>query len=403
MYILHTCNILVKRLLLLAVVFVLTVLVSIINSSVATAQASCTTLNTGYGVANYNFTGVTAGAQSLWLRVKGTDGSPTLKYSVSGGGASCDQTMTTTSATAWKWVKSTTTFTTTGGSVSLQISATEAGVGLDCIVLTSVTSFSPTDASGCAGPQVDTTAPSAAFTAPANNSTISGTINISATAADAESGIQNVSFSISGRSDLTVADSTSPYERSLDTTLLSNGSTTLTIVATNGAGMTTTINRTVTVNNTVSPPPDTTKPTTSITSPAEGSTIIGGSILVSANASDNVGVNKVDLYIDGTFRLSDSVAPYSYSVSGLSDGAHQMYVIASDVSNNTQQSATVNVTLKQFKDGDVNGDGSINLTDFFIIRTNFGQSGKTRAQGDLNGDGSVTLSDFFLLRQNFGK
>lgn len=369
----------------------------------ASAQASCTNLSTGYGVANYNFTSVTAGAQSVWLRVKGSDGSPALKYNLSGGGTSCDQTMTATSATAWKWVKSNSTFTTTGGSVVLQISATEAGVGLDCIVLTSVTSFAPTDASGCAGPQVDTTAPTAAFTAPANNGTFSSTINITATASDAESGIQNVAFSVSGRSDLTVSDPTSPYERSLDTTILNNGPITLTIVATNGAGLTTTVNRSITINNTVTPPPDTTKPVTSITSPSGGATVIGGSVLVNANATDNIGVNKVDLYVDGVFKLSDTTSPYSFSVSGLSDGVHQLYVIASDASNNSQQSATVSITSKQFKDGDVNGDGSINLTDFFVIRTNFGQSGKTRAQGDLNGDGTVTLADFFVLRQNFGK
>lgn len=369
----------------------------------AAAQSSCTNVSTGYGVANYSFSAVSAGTQNLWLRVKGSDSSPALKYNLSGGGTSCDQTVSTTGASAWRWVKSSTAFTTTGGSVSLQISATEAGVGLDCIVLTSVSTFAPTDANGCAGPQVDTTAPITSFSAPANNQSVSDTINVTANASDAESSIQNVTFSVSGRSDLTVVDMTSPYERSLDTTLLSNGSVTLTIVATNGAGLTTTVNRTITVNNTVTPPPDTTKPSVSVASPANGATVIGSSLLVNANAADNIGVSKVDLYVDGTFKLTDTTSPYSFSVSGLSEGIHQIYAIASDASSNTQQSATISVTVKQFKDGDVNGDGSINLTDFFVIRTNFGKTGMTRAQGDLNGDGSVTLSDFFVLRQNFGK
>lgn len=367
------------------------------------AQASCSALNTGYGSATYNLTGVTSGSHSLWLRVKGSDSTPSLKYNISGGGSSCAQTMAATGASAWKWVKSTGTFSTTGGTVTLEISANEAGVGLDCLVLTSVTSFAPTDASGCAGPQVDSTAPSASITAPANNASVSGQINITATASDAESGVQNVTFNVSGRSDLTVVDTTAPYERALDTSLLNNGSVTLTIVATNGAGLTTTVNRTITVNNTVTPPPDTTKPTVSITSPADGSTVNGSSLLITANASDNVGVNKVDLYVDGVFKLSDTTSPYSFSVSGLSDGVHQIYATASDASNNAQQSAVISVTTKQFKDGDINGDGSVNLSDFFIMRTNFGQTGKTRAQGDLTGDGSVTLADFFVLRQNFGK
>jgi len=386
---------------LVAVMLIFALLVSM--RSKIYAQASCTAPNTGYGTATYNLAGVTAGTHSLWLRVKGSDGSPALTYNLSGGGSSCAQTITTTGASAWKWVKSTGTFTTTGGTVNLQISATKAGVGLDCLVLTSVSNFAPTDASGCAGPQVDTTAPIASVTSPAANAPVSGQINITATASDAESGIQNVTFSVSGRTDLTTVDTTAPYERALDTTLLNNGSVTFTVVATNGAGLTTTINRTVTVNNTVTPPPDTTKPTVSISSPANGTTVIGGSILATASASDNVGVNKVDLYVYGVFKLSDTTSPYSFSISGLTDGVHQIYAIASDASNNSQQSAVISVTTKQFKDGDVNGNGTIDLTDFFIMRTNFGQSGRTRAQGDLTGDGMVTLADFFILRQNFGK
>lgn len=55
------------------------------------------------------------------------------------------------------------------------------------------------------------------------------------------------------------------------------------------------------------------------------------------------------------------------------------------------------------KAGDINGDGFVNLTDFFILRTNFGKTGMTRAQGDLNGDGTINLSDFFVFRTNFGQ
>ena len=43
---------------------------------------------------------------------------------------------------------------------------------------------------------------------------------------------------------------------------------------------------------------DTTPPTTSITSPADGATV-SGTVTVSANASDNVGVSRVELYVDG--------------------------------------------------------------------------------------------------------
>ncbi len=366
------------------------------------AQTSCADLSTGYGKANYSFSTVTSGTHYLWLRVKGADSTPALKYNLSGGGTSCNQSMATTGGTNWKWVKSTSGFTTSGGTVSLQISASEAGVGLDCLVLTSESTFSPTSAAHCAGPQVDSSAPTAAFSSPAQNDSVSNIVNVIATASDAESGIQNVTFGVTGRSDLTFVDTTAPYEYALNTAAIANGSITLTVTATNGAGLTTIQSRVVTVNNTPPPTPDTTAPTVSISSPTSGTTIVGDAVSVTVTASDNIAVSKVDLYVDGALRTTDTSSPYSFSASGLSAGAHQLYAIATDTSSNTKQSSTVSVTLQQFKAGDVNGDGSVNLSDFFIIRTNFGQTGKTRAQGDLNNDGAVTLADFFVLRQNFG-
>jgi hypothetical protein len=51
--------------------------------------------------------------------------------------------------------------------------------------------------------------------------------------------------------------------------------------------------------------------------------------------------------------------------------------------------------------GDANGDLNVDLTDFGILKDNFG-SGTTLAQGDFNSDGKVDLTDFGLLKDNFG-
>src|SRR3954468_15981586 len=58
---------------------------------------------------------------------------------------------------------------------------------------------------------------------------------------------------------------------------------------------------------------DTTPPTVSITAPAAGATV-GGSIAVTATASDNVGVTRVDVLVDGAVAGSDTAAPYSVAV-----------------------------------------------------------------------------------------
>ena len=54
--------------------------------------------------------------------------------------------------------------------------------------------------------------------------------------------------------------------------------------------------------------------------------------------------------------------------------------------------------------GDANLAGTVNFTDFNILRSNFGtSSGAQWDQGDFNGDGAVNFTDFNLLRANFGK
>ena len=54
-------------------------------------------------------------------------------------------------------------------------------------------------------------------------------------------------------------------------------------------------------------------------------------------------------------------------------------------------------------EGDVDGDGDVDLTDFNLLKDNFGISeGATRGEGDLDGDGDVDLTDFNILKDNFG-
>lgn len=98
-------------------------------------------------------------------------------------------------------------------------------------------------------PPSDTTPPTVSITTPSSGATVSGSsVTVSATASD-DVGVAGVQFKLDG-GNLGAEDTTSPYSITWDTTALSNGSHTLTAVARDATGNTTTstgVN--VTVNN----------------------------------------------------------------------------------------------------------------------------------------------------------
>jgi len=91
---------------------------------------------------------------------------------------------------------------------------------------------------------------------------------------------------------------------------------------------------------------DTTPPSISITSPANGATV-SGTVSVTASASDNVGVTSVEFYVDGALKATDTSSPYSYSwdTTAVLNGSHSIYSKAYDAAGNSGTSATVNVTV----------------------------------------------------------
>jgi hypothetical protein len=60
------------------------------------------------------------------------------------------------------------------------------------------------------------------------------------------------------------------------------------------------------------------------------------------------------------------------------------------------------VLFRETRYGDATLDGTVNLSDFNKLASNFGQTGKFWTDGDFNYDGNVNLSDFNLLAGNFG-
>jgi parallel beta-helix repeat protein len=68
-------------------------------------------------------------------------------------------------------------------------------------------------------------------------------------------------------------------------------------------------------------------PTVSITSPADQS-FVNSSVTVAATASDISGINNVELYVDWNLAATATSSPYTFTLSGLTPGAHSVAAVA---------------------------------------------------------------------------
>lgn len=97
---------------------------------------------------------------------------------------------------------------------------------------------------------------------------------------------------------------------------------------------------------TLAVPADTTPPTVSITNPVSSSSI-PNPLTVTMNASDNVGVTKVELYIDGTLTRTMTTPPYSFTLTTttLALGAHTLNGKAYDAAGNVGTSTNIGIII----------------------------------------------------------
>jgi len=94
------------------------------------------------------------------------------------------------------------------------------------------------------------------------------------------------------------------------------------------------------------PPADTQAPTASILSPTANATV-SGVVNVNVSASDNIGVTRVDLIVNGTTVVSDTTAPFGFAwdSTGVANGMASLVVRAVDAAGNTKSSTAVAVNV----------------------------------------------------------
>lgn len=183
------------------------------------------------------------------------------------------------------------------------------------------------------------TAPTVQLTSPANNSSLTGTVAIAANAGGSTP-ITGVQFKLDG-ANLGAADTTAPYGVNWDTTTAANGQHTLTAVATNSAGLSTTAaNVIITVNNPIAP-------VVAITAPTNNATV-SGTQAITATATSNSPISGVQFKLDGAnLGTPDTTAPYSldWDTKTVANGSHTLTAIATNAAGQSTTTAPVTVTV----------------------------------------------------------
>jgi hypothetical protein len=187
-------------------------------------------------------------------------------------------------------------------------------------------------------------APTVSVTSPADGDvfTAPASITITANARDRETSVSKVAFYAG--STLIGTDTSSPFKVTWSN--VTAGSYTLTAVATDTQGASTTSNP-ITIQVKAASAPRNQAPTVSMTAPASGAVYTApASMTVSASASDSDGsVVKVDFYAGSTLIGTKTGSPYQITWSSVAAGTYSLTAVATDNSGTTTRSSGRSVSV----------------------------------------------------------
>lgn len=302
--------------------------------------AACATPPADYGTATSTVKIDNAASYKVWSRILAPDANNN-SYLLEVDGNTCFTVGDSGSLApnVWTWVDyqngatgSKMSIDLTAGDHTIKMIGREAGVKLGRVLFVSDANCTPVDTGSNCTVAGDTTAPVVDITAPQTGSTVSGTTNVTANAAD-NVGVTKVEFSVNGT--LAVTDTTSPYSYSWDTATLPNGSANVTAKAYDAAGNSSSDAVQVTVSN-----GDQQAPATPTNVSAQANAYNKVTVTWSAS-TDNVGVKGYRLSRDGTTIANVTSGTQYVDTSVLPSTTYNYQVVAYDAAGNVSGLSTV--------------------------------------------------------------
>jgi hypothetical protein len=94
------------------------------------------------------------------------------------------------------------------------------------------------------------------------------------------------------------------------------------------------------------PEPDTTDPSVVMMTPQD-SAVVNGGITVTVSATDDGGVDRVELYVDGALLATNPTAPYDFywDTTAYADGDYDLWAVAYDSAGNQGQSRFITISV----------------------------------------------------------
>jgi len=142
-------------------------------------------------------------------------------------------------------------------------------------------------------------------------------------------------------------------------------------------------------------------PTVAITSPGGGT--VSGVVPIDVSADDDVGVTRVELYIDGELVGTETSEPFAFSWDSttVADGNVTLMAYAYDAAGNEGIFSPVTLDVQNEPDpeicGDLDADGDVDYDDYKVFFGTYtlteGDPGYVQ-EADFDGDQCITLEDF---------